>query len=369
MSDDFWRWAGKTIGQAQQTFEDARAEAERLARAASATARTVAADATQGVAETMADLAGAESSVAQAAANLHAAVAGAPVVPLELATLPEQLRIAYAGALLSMAVADGALDKDELRLIIDLTDPEGLSAGGRQMLFDFLIEPPPLRDALEPFVFAEAALRYALLLNLIEVAWINDRLGDTQAQLLELARISLAITEAQSAAIHTFAAELRSVRLRGLDDRAAAEITTNAAAGLAAVGVPLAAVYVSGSVLGLSAAGITSGLAALGLGLGMVPGLGVFTLLGAGVFFGVRALLGGVGRNNERLRAEAAHKAAVILAFLHEAIAGLEVYLARFPAAPNRSADDWALFAQLQERLRALQQLAARRQALLEVVE
>jgi hypothetical protein len=364
MSNDFWGWAGKTLGQAQQTFEEARAEAERLARTASAAARTVAADATQGVAETVADLAGAESPAAQAAANLHAAVAGPPVEPIEWAAQPEQLRIAYAGALLGMAAADGAIDKDELRLLVDLTDPEGLSDGGRQMLLEFLIEPPPLRDALEPFVFADPTLRYALLLNLHETAWINDLLSEAQGQLLELARISLAVTEAQSAALANFAAQLRSVRLRGLDDRKAAEITSHAAAGLAAVGVPLTAVYVSGSVIGLKAAGITSGLAALGLGLGMATGLGVVALLGAGVYFGVRALLSGSARTNERLRAEAAHKAAVILAFLHEAIAAVETHLARRPAAAQRTADEWAQIAQLQERLRALQQLAARREML-----
>ncbi|WP_281334278.1 hypothetical protein [Polyangium sp. 6x1] len=63
----------------------------------------------------------------------------------------------------------------------------------------------------------------------------------------------------------------------------------------AAVGVPLAAVYLSGSVVGLSAAGITSGLAALGLGgiLGlsaMVTGIGVVVLLGVGVYKSVQYL-------------------------------------------------------------------------------
>lgn len=34
MSDDFWRWAGKTINKTQQTMDQARKEAERLAREA-----------------------------------------------------------------------------------------------------------------------------------------------------------------------------------------------------------------------------------------------------------------------------------------------------------------------------------------------
>lgn len=65
----------------------------------------------------------------------------------------------------------------------------------------------------------------------------------------------------------------------------------------AAVGTPLAAVYLSGSVVGMSAAGLTSGLAALGIGgvLGlssMVTGLGVAVLIGVGTYAGVRKLTG-----------------------------------------------------------------------------
>ena len=76
------------------------------------------------------------------------------------------------------------------------------------------------------------------------------------------------------------------------------------AAKAAAVGVPIAAIYLTGSVTGLSAAGITSGLSALGLvsvlGLSsMVSGIGVAIILGVGVYMGMRWLLG----NSERDRA------------------------------------------------------------------
>ena len=60
-----------------------------------------------------------------------------------------------------------------------------------------------------------------------------------------------------------------------------------------AVGVPLAAVYFSGSVIGMSAAGLTSGLATLGMGgfLGfssMFTGIGVVALLGVGTYKGIK---------------------------------------------------------------------------------
>lgn len=64
-------------------------------------------------------------------------------------------------------------------------------------------------------------------------------------------------------------------------------------ANAAAIGFPIAAVYLSGSVVGLSAAGITSGLASLGLGgvLGlssMVTGVGVVVLIAVAAHAGIK---------------------------------------------------------------------------------
>lgn len=60
----------------------------------------------------------------------------------------------------------------------------------------------------------------------------------------------------------------------------------------AAVGAPIAAVYISGSVVGLSAAGVTSGLATLGLGMGMTGGLAVLGAVGFLTYTGVRHVSG-----------------------------------------------------------------------------
>lgn len=78
------------------------------------------------------------------------------------------------------------------------------------------------------------------------------------------------------------------------------------AAKAGAVGVPLAAIYLSGSVIGVSAAGMTSGLAALGMGgvLGfssMFTGIGVAVLLGVGAYKGVKKVTGmGELENNKQ---------------------------------------------------------------------
>lgn len=74
-----------------------------------------------------------------------------------------------------------------------------------------------------------------------------------------------------------------------------------------AVGVPLAAIYLSGSVMGISAAGLTSGLAALGMGgvLGfssMFTGIGVAVLLGVGTYKGIKKIAGLSDLENNKQR-------------------------------------------------------------------
>jgi hypothetical protein len=161
--------------------------------------------------------------------------------------------------------------------------------------------------------------------------------------------------------------ELRAVRLRGQNDSAAAQATKVAAAGLAAVGVLIAAVYASGSVIGLSAAGITSGLAALGLGLGMVPGIGVAVLLGTGVFLGVRALLDAANQGaSDLLRGQVARRAQLVITSIEEMIALLDQQIAGAAVTDTRAAGFW--LATLVERRRALLQILARRRAMAETV-
>lgn len=78
-----------------------------------------------------------------------------------------------------------------------------------------------------------------------------------------------------------------------IDDDAFKKTMKDTAAKAAGIGVPLGAVYLSGSVVGLSAAGMTSGLATLGMGgvLGlssMATGIGAVVLLGIGTYHAVK---------------------------------------------------------------------------------
>ncbi len=79
------------------------------------------------------------------------------------------------------------------------------------------------------------------------------------------------------------------------------------AAKAGAVGVPLAAIYFSGSVVGMSAAGITSGLATIGMGgilglSGMVTGIGVVVIVGVGAYKGIKKVTGLSDLENNKQR-------------------------------------------------------------------
>jgi hypothetical protein len=77
-----------------------------------------------------------------------------------------------------------------------------------------------------------------------------------------------------------------------IDDSTIEKNAKELAAKATAAGAPLAAVYISGSVAGMSAAGITSGLATLGMGMGMTGGLAVIGVLGVLSYKGVKHLTG-----------------------------------------------------------------------------
>ena len=74
-----------------------------------------------------------------------------------------------------------------------------------------------------------------------------------------------------------------------------------------AASIPITALFFSGSVIGLSAAGITSGLAALGLGglvglSAMVTGIGTIVVIGVTAYAATRWVLGGKDRELARQR-------------------------------------------------------------------
>jgi hypothetical protein len=200
------------------------------------------------------------------------------------------------------------------------------------------------------------------MVNLIDTVWANDELEPSEEEAIKLAKQELRITDEQVQAIEAFIQKMRDIRARGLDDNQAAEAVKTAAAGLSSVGIPIAAVYFSGSVVGLSAAGITSGLAALGLGFGMVPGIGVAVLAGAGIFWGVSALLDtGNQRAKEEESKKRERKAQLVIENLQGTLNGLIERIETLQKAAADAEANREAIRTLTEKMRYLQQLIAKR--------
>ncbi len=281
---------------------------------------------------------------------------------LDLAKVPESDRLAFYGALFAIATVDGSLDKDEMNLIFGIMDLEGMSESAKRQVQSYIIEPPPLQECLKTLSKADDSLRFGLMVNLIDTIWANDELEPSEEEAIKLAKQELRITDEQVQAIEAFIQKMREIRARGLDDNQAAEAVKTAAAGLSSVGIPIAAVYFSGSVIGLSAAGITSGLAALGLGFGMVPGIGVAVLAGAGIFLGVSALLDtGNQRAKEEESKKRERKAQLVIENLQGALNGLIERIETLQTAAADAEANREAIRTLTEKMRYLQQLIAKR--------
>ncbi|WP_017711398.1 tellurite resistance TerB family protein, partial [Prochlorothrix hollandica] len=246
---------------------------------------------------------------------------------LDLAKVSESDRLAFYGALFAIALADNSIDKEEVELIFGVMDLEGMTESAKRQVQSYIIEPPSLPTCLRSLKAADEKLRYSLMINLVDVAWADDELDPNEKKAIDLAQHELKISNEQLDAIKKFIQTIREIRVRGVDDDYAADAMKTAAAGLSAVGVPIAAVWLSGSVIGLSAAGITSGLASLGalIGLGgMIPGIGLAILGGAAIFMGVNALLDtGDKSKKEQFQADKERKAQLVIKNMQGAINSL----------------------------------------------
>jgi uncharacterized tellurite resistance protein B-like protein len=307
---------------------------------------------------------GAARGIRGLAGSVSAAFKG-QAAAFDVKTLPEGQRVAFYGCLFALAAADRDIEKDEVAATFETLDTAGMSESARRRIHSFLLSPPPFEENLAVIAGGRSAeLRYGLMLAMMEVALSDGDLTAEEKGLLQRAASRLSVTQDQLTAIEKFVREVQRIRNRGIADNYAFEALKSAMAGLGGVGVPLAAVYFSGAVIGFSAAGITSGLAALGLGFGMVPGIGVAIALGAGIFIGTRWFLGrGNRRAKAQFQAERERRAQLAIRNLHDAINAIIARLGQLQAAAGKAQANQKAIRALTERLNALKQLLSKRKA------
>ena len=145
-------------------------------------------------------------------------------------------------------------------------------------------------------------MKYTLISDLCLFALVNSKFTDEEYQyILGIGEI-LGVTREQIDAIKSVQENLYKIKdIPSIADRSK-QLIKDSAANLAGVGVPIGAIAVSGSVFGLSAAGMTSGLAALGalVGGGMLVGaVVVVPALAVGAAYGVKKLFDIVWKDKE----------------------------------------------------------------------
>ena len=220
--------------------------------------------------------------------------------------MSEALKVAYLKAIINMtSETDQQVNEKEYAEILLLMTRLELSSESRLAIRTY-IAAPENRDALASLmqqIETECpegqikSLHISLTKDLINLYYSTGRTCIEDFTFLKNNRHIIKVTDEEiDLAIMAIKSDHDMLREDFTDDQIVSAIKALSAKA-AAVGTPLAAVYLSGSVVGMSAAGLTSGLATLGLGgmLGlssMATGIGVAVLIGVGVYAGVRKLTG-----------------------------------------------------------------------------
>jgi hypothetical protein len=226
------------------------------------------------------------------------------IVPIE--DMNEEVKVAYVKVLINMAYDnDGVIDAKEMAEILMLMTRIDLRAASRMILRGYMADKAALAptEQLVGIIDAQCpdgqvkAVHISLVKDLVNT-YLSTEGGDIAAfAFFNRHRGLFAVSDDEiSLAIDAITLDRQLLKEDVSDDQIVATVKLLSAKA-AALGTPLAAVYLSGSVIGLSAAGMTSGLATLGMGgmLGMssmATGIGVAVLIGVGTYAGMRKLTG-----------------------------------------------------------------------------
>ncbi|PRY65572.1 hypothetical protein B0H98_10296 [Vreelandella songnenensis] len=222
--------------------------------------------------------------------------------PIE--NLSEELKLAYLKVIVNMAFDDdGEVDENEFSEILQLITRLNLKPESRNEVRLYIATPEDVLSTEELVNILNKhspdGMQQSLHVSLVkDLLSIHSSLTQGQAKEFEFLQKNKKLFSIgdQEIELAQMAIENdRKILDRKYDDKAIARSVKELSAKAGAIGVPLGAVYLSGSVMGLSAAGMTSGLATLGMGgvLGlssMATGIGAAVILGVVAYKGIRHL-------------------------------------------------------------------------------
>jgi len=223
--------------------------------------------------------------------------------PLEEYSENEQT--AYLSILSAICYADKEFGDKEKRQLDVLLDQLRISDAGKAKIYSsvFYLQDEDKLASLEAIKnLGKTELKYTLISDLCLSSLVDSRFTDDEYQyILGIGEI-LGIAEEQVAAIKSLQENLYKIKDIPSNSEKFKRVIKDSASSLAGVGVPIGAIAASGTVLGLGAAGITSGLAALGafVGGGMLLGaVIVVPAIALGAAYGVKKFFDAVWKDNK----------------------------------------------------------------------
>lgn len=214
--------------------------------------------------------------------------------PLEEYSENEQ--IAYLSVLSAVCYVDKEFGDMEKRQLDVLLAQLKISDVGKAKIYSsvFNLQREDKLANLEAIqILGNTELKYTLISDLCLFSLVDSKFSDDEYQYILGIGEVLGIIQEQVDAIKSIQESLYKIKDIPPNSEKYKHLIKDSAAKLAGVGVPLAAIAASGSMFGLSAAGITSGLAALGglVGGGMLLGaVVVVPAIALGAAFGVKKL-------------------------------------------------------------------------------
>lgn len=220
-----------------------------------------------------------------------------------ISAMPNELKVAYLKIIVNMTfIDDKEIDEKELAELFLLMTRLELDKNSRFMIRVYITEISneniqPIEDLIEIIKSNSEASHYqslmiSLVKDMINVYFSTKDTMSRDFEFLDNHKDLFGISEAEIDLAYDTVENDYKLLKEDLDDNAIKKNAKELSAKAAAAGAPLAAVYISGSVIGMSAAGITSGLATLGMGMGMTGGLAVIGVIGVLSYKGVKGLTG-----------------------------------------------------------------------------
>jgi len=223
--------------------------------------------------------------------------------PLEEYSENEQ--IAYLSILSAVCYVDKEFGDKEKRQLDVLLAQLKISDVGKAKIYAsvFNLQHEDKQAYLEAIQsLSNTELKYTLISDLCLFSLVDSKFTNEEYQYILGIGEVFGVTKEQVDAIKSIQENLDKIKDIPSNSERFKQVIKDSAANLVGVGVPIGAIAASGSVFGLGAAGITSGLATLGalVGGGMLAGaVIVVPAIALGAAYGVKKLFDVVWKDNK----------------------------------------------------------------------